>query len=333
MLMEKLSHCFGVSGREAKIAELIKQNVESYADSVQIDALGNIIVFKEGYGENKKKIMCCAHMDEIGLAVTKIMDNGFLRVRSMGGVSVATSHCSRVQFENGTVGTIIAEGDILNLKRNDITKLFIDIGAKDKEDALKYVNIGDMACYVSEFNYLKNDRVVGKSFDNRVSTYVLVKALMNHEKVYNDIYYVFSVQEELGMRGAQVASEKVSPDIGVVLDITNSFDFPSNEDGNACMGKGTAIKVMDASVVCDSRLIDILVNISKNNNIEYQLDVEANGGTDGGAINTSYKGVKIAGVSVPTRYIHSPVSMVDMNDVNATIDLLASFCDYQFTDI
>jgi putative aminopeptidase FrvX len=326
MMLDRLTQCFGVSGRESKVLELITEFVKPYADSITTDALGNLIILKEGQGQNKKKIMCCAHIDEIGFAVTKIMDDGFLRVRAMGGVSAFISHCSRVQFENGVVGTIVVEDDVMKLGENDITKLFIDIGAKDKEDALKYVKVGDMACYMGEFAYLQNGRVVGKSFDNRASAYVLIESLKKLEAPYNDIYCVFTVQEELGLRGATVVSERIRPDIGVVLDVTNSFDIPSRKEGNPCMGQGAAIKVLDHSVVCDRQLIDIMIKLAEENSIPYQLDVEAVGGTDGGAINTSYQGVRIAGISVPTRYMHSPVSVVDMNDVKACIELLTKFC-------
>lgn len=331
MLLKDLTQAFGVSGYEKGVTKVIVDNIKYYADNISIDAIGNIIAFKKGNGANKLKIMAAAHMDEIGFCVVSITEKGFLKVRPVGGLSAHTSYMNRVCFKNGVVGTISCGEGIDGVKPADINKLYIDIGAKSKEDALSLVKIGEIASYVGEYVELANNRVSAKALDNRIGCYVQIEALKKITTPYNDVYMVFSVQEEVGLRGAKVAANRINPDLGIAVDITGSFDTPEGAGkGNAVFGEGAAIKVMDGSVICDEYLVEEMVKTAEENNIKCQLDVLAAGGTDAGAINLSNDGVKTAGISIPERYAHTPVGVVDMFDVDCCIDLLVKYCDREF---
>jgi len=330
MLLKDLVQAFGVSGYEKNIAKVIEDNIRECVDEIRVDALGNIIAFKKGNGEHKKRIMVCSHMDEIGFSVLKVKDNGFLQIRNVGGINAFTSYMSRVKFRNGTNGIISCNDKIEEIKPGDINKLYVDIGATSKDQALKCVTIGEPACYVGEYLELENDCVTAKALDDRIGCYILIQALKKIDRPYNDIYFVFTVQEEVGVRGATVAANGINADIGIAIDITGSFDTPTDIDGNAVIGGGAAIKVMDNLVICDDYLVNEMISCAESNNITYQLDVLAAGGTDAGAINKSNEGVRSSGISIPTRYGHSPNGIVSMKDVNACIDLLHKYINREF---
>lgn len=322
MLLKRLTECTSPSGREKIVCELIKKEVEGFCDEVYTDALGNLIAHKKGEG---KRIMLAAHMDEIGVAVTFIDENGFLRFSNIGGVYTKRIPGRRVIFENGTVGVIESEEDNKELK---LSKMFIDIGASSKEEAEKLVGIGDMAVF--DGGYIQNgDIVISKALDNRAGCYALIEALKRVENK-NDIYFTFTSQEEVGLRGAKAAAYSIEPDYALAVDVTDTGDVPECPKMAVKMGKGAAVKVMDRSILCDSDVRSTLIELSKRNNIPYQLEVMTDGGTDAGAIHVSRSGVKTGGISIPTRYIHSPSEMVSMTDVNACIDLICAFCNHDF---
>ena len=330
MLLKELAHAFGVSGYEKEIRELIKEKVKDYANEMTVDALGNLIVYKKGSGEYKKKLMASAHMDEIGFQVVKIEDKGLIKVRNLGGIPVIQTVMNRVKFRNGTIGIVWSSVKIDDLKA-DISKLYIDIGAQSKEEALKSVKVGDVASYVGEYVELKNDNVTAKAMDDRIGCYILIEALKKIEDPYNDIYFVFSVQEELGLRGATVVSERINPDLGIAVDVTVANDYPNAPEVSCTLGGGTAIKVSDSSVMCDEYLVSEMVKCCEEHGIKYQLDVISAGGTDAGAINRSNYGVRAAGISVATRYVHGPNCFVNMKDTEASIELLNKFVKRAFT--
>ncbi|MCM0647175.1 M42 family metallopeptidase [Clostridium swellfunianum] len=329
MLLKELTQAFGVSGYERQIREVIKEAVKSYADEVTVDALGNLIVLKKGAGENKIKIMAAAHMDEIGFQVMKIDDKGLVKVRGIGGIPVAQTVFNRVIFKNGTRGIVSSTVKIDEIK-NDIHKLYIDIGAQSKEEALKYVQVGDVACYDGEYLELKENNVVAKALDDRIGCYMAIEALRKLENPYNDVYFVFTVQEEVGLRGAVVAAERVKPDLGIALDVTVAHDFPNSGEGSNTLGGGAAIKISDGSVLCDEYLVEEMIKCAEENNIKYQRDIIDAGGTDAGAINRSHYGVRSAGISVATRYVHGPNCFVNMKDTEACIELLSKYVNREF---
>ncbi|SHJ07643.1 M42 family metallopeptidase [Lutispora thermophila] len=329
MLLKELTQTFGVSGYEKEVRDYIKDKVKNYADDIIVDAIGNLIVYKKGYGENKKKIMAAAHMDEIGIQVTKIESSGFIKFKTLGFLWPDTTYMSRVKFRNGVVGIVNSTIPMENVK-GDFTKLCIDIGAKSKEEAMEFVKVGDVASYIGPYEELKGNNVTAKALDNRAGCYVLIKALMEMGTPYNDVYLVFTVQEELGCRGSKVTAERIQPDIGIAVDITPAHDYPCDLEGSNTLGDGTGIKISDPSVICDEYLVSEMVKCCVENNIKYQYDVIAKGGTDASSINLSNYGVRASGISIVTRYPHGPNSMVNMGDIAASAKLLSKYVDREF---
>ncbi len=329
MLVKKLSDAFGVSGYEKEIRNIIKKEIAQYADEITVDALGNLIILKKGCGENKKRIMASAHMDEIGFQVVKIEDKGLIKVRALGGIPVTATYMNRVKFRNGVMGIVSSSIKEKELDK-DTKKLCIDIGASSKAEAEKYLRVGDVACYVGEYLELKENNITAKALDDRIGCYILIETLKKIEKPYNDLYFVFSTQEEVGLRGATVAANRINPDLGIALDVTVANDTPNAPEGSNTVGGGAAIKVSDGSVICDEYLVEELISCAKDNNIKYQLDVIDGGGTDAGAINKSNFGVRATGLSVATRYVHGPNALINMDDTNACVDLLALYVNREF---
>ena len=318
-LLKKLTSCYGPSGCEEKIAGLIKTEVCDLADEIYTDALGNLIAHKKGSG---KKVMFAAHMDEIGIVVTFIDDKGFLRFSDVGGLYLRNLLNRRVIFENGVIGTIGTEEDNQDRK---MAKMFIDIGATSKEDAEKMVSVGDMAVFMGEL-YTQNGKIVSKALDNRVGCYCLIEA-MKKVKSENDLYFVFTTQEEVGLRGARTAAFKIEPEYALSVDVTDIGDTPKCPKMAVSLGEGAAIKIMDYSVITSPEVREKLIEVAENRKIKYQREIMTEGGTDAGVIHFTKGGVKTGGISIPTRYIHSPSEMIDENDLKACIDLLVGFAE------
>ena len=293
-ILKKLTQAYGPSGRESQIRKVIEELAKPFADEMYTDALGNLIARKKGNG---KKIMVAAHMDEIGVIATLIDDNGFIRFSPVGGVYNLDLFGRRVSFENGIVGVIGSEED--NKKRK-FQNMYIDIGAENKEACEKFVSVGDMAVFCGDF-YEKGDAIISKALDDRSGCYVLLKTMekINSE---NDIYFVFTTQEEVGLRGARTSSFSISPDYAVAVDVTDTGDTPEGIKMITKLSGGAAIKVMDRSILCDSFIRSKLAELASKNNIPYQLEVMNYGGTDAGAISLSGAGVNTGGISIPTRY-------------------------------
>lgn len=323
-LLKELTQTFGVAGREKKIREIVLREINGLADEITVDALGNVIALKEGTGEGKK-IMLAAHMDEIGMQVTKIEADGRIRVFSVGWVWAASIYNSTVVFSNGAVGVVGCDGPIEEAK-NDVTKLYIDIGCTTKEDAENYVRVGDYCGFVGEYRELYNGRISAKSFDDRVGCYILIEALKkNTGNSPNDIYYVFTVQEEIGCRGSVVAAERIKPDLGISIDVSPDHFYPSDLRGSNAVGEGVGIKFGDPSAVVDEYLLNKMVECCETHNIPYQRDVMDRGGTDSASINKSYHGVRVAGISIIDRFPHSQNSIVAKSDIEAAIKLVDEY--------
>lgn len=316
-LLNTLLSTFGPSGREENICDVIRKSAEEYADEVTTDALGNLIVHKKGSG---KRIMLAAHMDEIGIVVTFIDDKGFLKFQPVGGLNKKDLLYRRVEFKNGCVGIIGSEPENKDSLYNN---MYIDIGAKSREEAEEKVGVGDMAVFSGNMQ-MQGNKVISKALDNRIGCYCLLEVLAR-VKNENDLYFVFTVQEEVGLRGAKTSAYGINPDMAVAVDVTDTGDTPKANEMAVSLGHGAAVKVMDSSVLCDSFVRTSLIECAKANNIKYQLEVMTEGGTDAGAISLTRSGVKTGGVSVPCRYIHSPAEMVDLDDVKAVIELLTAF--------
>lgn len=316
-ILKELTQFSAPSGREAEVREYISKKIEKFCDEITTDAMGNLIAHKCGSG---KKLMFAAHMDEIGIIVTDIDDRGFIRFSNIGGLNLRNLVNCRVRFGNGTEGVIGAQEEKFK-EKPAMSKLFIDIGAESRKAAEKSVGVGDMAVFVGDFAE-KDDIIVSKALDNRAGCAVLMSALSKIEKCENDLYFVFTVQEEVGLRGAKAAAFGIEPDIAVAVDVTDTGDTPDAPAMAVKLGKGAAIKVMDRSILCDADVRVKMIETAKKYNIPYQLEIMTDGGTDAGAMHLTRAGVKTGGISIPTRYIHSPSEMASKKDIENCVELL-----------
>jgi endoglucanase len=302
---------------------LIKQEIEGLADEVRVDTLGNLIALKKGGdGDAAKKIMLSAHMDEIGVIVSYIDEKGFLRVNPIGGVRPLYEVMGRVQFENGTVGVIGVEKMDNPTQVPSMDKLFVDVGASSREDCP--VQIGDAACFLRPM-IATGGHLTAKAMDDRIACAVLIQTMRDLTASPHDIYFVFSVQEELGLRGAITSAFGIAPDIGVSVDVTLCPDTPEPAIKMAvALDKGPAIKVKDSGMLATPWVKDWMVAVAEENHSPYQLEVLPGGTTDARAIQTSQAGVPAGCLSIPCRYVHSPSETVSYSDVLNGVKLMVS---------
>ncbi|MFS8628037.1 MAG: M42 family metallopeptidase [Limnochordales bacterium] len=324
-LIRRLAPLYGPSGREEAVRAAVIDLVKPLADEVTVDALGNVIARRRGAGgPAARRVMVAAHMDEIGVIVTHIDDNGFLRFAPVGGVGPATLLGQQVVFDNGVVGAVGIE-KVEGPKDIHLDKLFIDIGASSKQEAEKYVRVGSCAAYLRDVAKA-GSRLIGKAMDDRVGCAVAIEALhqLKDDPGPNDVYFVFTVQEEVGLRGARTSAYAVEPDVAIAVDVTATGDTPNGQRLNMKLGGGVAIKVKDRSLITHRGLRELLVQCAEEEGIPYQMEVLPSGGTDAGAIHVTRTGVPSGVLSIPTRYLHTPAEMVDLADVAATADLLTA---------
>ncbi len=315
-ILEKMTQINSPSGNESAIRDFISEEIKKYCDEISSDAMGNLVAHKRGGG---KKIMFAAHMDEIGIIATAVDEKGFIRFSSVGGLNLRNLVNLRVRFANGTEGVIGAQEEAFKDKPS-LDKLYIDIGADSKKEAEKKVSIGDTATFVGRFVKC-GDKVVSKALDNRAGCAVLMAALSEIKESVNDLYFVFTTQEEVGLRGAKTAAFDIQPDVAFAVDVTDTGDTPDAPTMAVEIGKGAAIKVMDRSVMCDAQVRAKMIETAKENDIPYQLEIMTDGGTDAGAIHLTGAGVKTGGISIPTRYIHSPSEMASVSDIENCVRL------------
>ena len=322
-ILEMLVETPGPSGSEHLIRSKIEEEIRDHVDEIYTDALGNLIARKGRKSENGKRVMVSAHVDEIGLMVTHVDENGFARFISIGGVSPFTCIGGRVLFMNGTQGVIGIE----RLEPNEqpsLAKLFIDTGATSREDCK--VGVGDVCGFERPFMNL-GKRLVAKSMDDRAAVAVSIGALKAIRETSNEIYFVFSVQEEVGLRGAITAAYGVDPEVGIAVDVTRTGDTPKGVKMEVSLGKGPAIKVRDSSFIADPRVINWMVEEAKAQGLPYQMEVLEAGGTDGAAIQRTRAGVPAGCLSIPCRYIHSPSEMIDVDDLQNCVKLLTGMLE------
>ncbi len=321
-LIKKLTEAYGPSGREEQIREVIKGEIEGVADEMKVDAMGSLIALKRGSGEGLK-VMLAAHMDEIGIIATHVDEKGFIRFASVGSVNPLTLLGGRVVFADGTVGTIGLEKREPEEEKKipSLDKLYLDVGAKDKETAP--VRVGDIACFQRPFVAL-GDRLIAKAFDDRIGCAVLIQVMRDLETSPHDAYFVFSVQEELGLRGAITSAYGIQPNLGVSVDVTGTGDTPEARPMAVSLGEGPAIKVKDGGMLAHPAVKNLLVETAEQLGIPYQLEVLERGTTDATAIQISREGVPAGCVSIPCRYVHTPSEMVDYNDVLNAVRLLVA---------
>jgi len=330
-LLKLVSETPGVSGFEKKIRDVVVDEIKGLVDSYSIDNLGNLTTVIKGR-DSSKKLMVAAHMDEIGYIVSHIDDDGFVYFNTLGGFDAKTLTAQRVTIhgKKDLVGVMSSKPIhmMTQEERNKMPKttdFYIDLGLS-ADQVKELVEIGNPITRCQELIVMGNC-VNGKSLDNRVSVYVLIETLrrLKDNKPAYDFYGVFTVQEEVGLRGANVASHTINPDFGIALDTTIAFDLPGakQQEKVSHLGKGTGIKVMDAMTICDYRMVDYMKELANEHEIPYQMEIMVAGGTDTAGLQRMGKNGAIAGaVSIPTRHLHQVVEMCHPDDINHSIDLL-----------
>ncbi len=326
MFLEELSNAAGVSGFENEIRQVIRDELAPHVDEIYTDTIGNLFATKKG-NESNLKVMVAAHMDEVGLFVDFIDSKGFVKFKKIGGIDDRVLLSKRVYIgEKKTPGVIGAKP--IHLKtaedRRKVVKsddMFIDVGTDSKDAAEKLAKIGDPVVFATKF-VQSGDILRGKAFDDRAGCGVLAELLKRSYPF--TLHGVFTVQEESGLRGARVAAYALDPDFGFALEGTTAGDMPSKRDVSPStnMGAGPAITIMDGTTISDRRLVDLLVDTAKNENIPYQFKRTITGGTDAGVIHRTRAGVPSITVSVPARYIHAPVGMINLSDFQNTVELM-----------
>lgn len=318
---------------------LVLEMLEPLCDEVSTDALGNVIGVKRGRKANDtvRKLMLSSHMDEISFLVTHVDDNGFIRFTPLGGFDSRTLTAQRVLVHGKTKDLLGVLGSkpihlMTDEEKRSAPKLedyFVDLGLP-AEEVQSLVDVGDTITRQRELVTIGNT-LNGKSFDNRMGVFVMLEALtrIKESTVGVDVYAVASVQEEIGLRGATVATRNIDPDIGIALDITVANDVPEAKAHEYItrLGAGAAIKVMDSSVVCNPGIVAHLRQVAEERDIPYQMEVLVRGGTDTAAIQRSGKGAAVGCISIPTRYVHSVTEMCHKTDIQASIDLLTAFIE------
>ncbi len=320
-MLKKVLKPIGPSGLETPVSDVIRQELEGCVDTMENDAMGNLICVKQGTGEHPRKIMFSAHMDHIGYIVTGIEKEGFLRVTNVGGIGALAGMNRHVVFPNGVEGVATSE----TIGNTDMKKVFLDIGAKDKEEAESMVKLGDVAVYAPDCFRLGKHRVASPAMDDRSACALLIKLMQTIGETEDTLIAVFSVQEEVGCRGAKVASFAMEPDIGIALDVTGTGDIPETTQPDVHLGEGIAVKVMDRASISNPLLRDELLAAGEKAGVKTQREVLPYGGTDAGAMQTSRGGIPVCTISIPCRYVHSACETVDLRDMEAGLKLLQTW--------
>lgn len=311
------------SGFESPCAQAIAELAGPYCDEVKIDTLGNVICHKKGPG---KRLMMAAHMDVIGLIITHIDKKGFLRFGALGGFVPYRLIGARMKLENGMGGSVWCDEKAMeekNLEDITLNDLYLDIGAESEESARKMVQVGDVAMYEGEPQQV-GQMLLSPYCDDLIACAALLSAMSQVEKSENDLYFVFTVQEEVGLRGAATAAYAIDPDFGVCMDVTRTGDNPSEKAKMVVkLGAGPTIKIKDVSLLCNPQVIAHLREAAKEGDVPYQDEVLTAGGTDSAAIQKTRGGVLSGCISIPCRYIHSQNEMVSLKDVEQSARLMA----------
>ena len=325
--LKKIMHIQGVSGREKPVMTELAGLIRPYADEIRTDALGNLIACQKGASKSGKTVMLCAHADEIGFIVTFIEKNGWVRIAPIGGLRPWNTLYREVVFSGGTRGVIVPDAgqDVDNLS---FEKCYVDIGASTGKEAERMVRIGETLAVAPNLVRLRGTRYAGRPVDDRLGCAILLEIARNlsGKACPHTVYYVFSVQEEVGCRGSGPASFDIRPDYSLAFDVTGTGDVPGATPMACSVGKGAAVKIKDGSVICHTEVVRRLRTLASERKIKYQDEILLHGGTDTSMMQGTGMGSKAGALSVPTRYIHSAVELFDLKDAQACADLGAAFC-------
>ncbi len=330
MLLEKLCNLDGVSGDETAVRDFIKNEISPYADNIITDSTGNLLAYKKG-SNSSKTVMLSAHTDEVGLIVSGITKEGYLEFQTVGGIDTRVIISKKVRIGKYKIKGIIGIKAVHLTTKSEretvpkIKDLYIDIGAKDEEDAKKYISLGDYAAFDTEFEMLGKTSIKAKAIDDRAGCAILAELIKND--VYYDTWFCFCTQEEVGLRGSAVAAAKINPDIALVVESTTCSDVHGSVKHAYVteMNKGAAISFMDRTTIVNQRLYKLLYELAEKNAIPVQYKTMVSGGNDAGRIHISNRGIPTMSVSVPCRYLHSPASVASINDIIAVKKLCECF--------
>jgi endoglucanase len=334
-LLKRLCEASGIPGYEERIRAIVMPELEALCDEVSVDALGNVIGIKRGSGGGPRRtVMLAGHMDEIGFMVSHVEEKGFLRLQPLGGFDARVLIQQRVQVHardgKSYRGVLAPASKPIHLldeadrnKPPQVAGLFVDLGLPG-EQVKELIEVGDMVTLDRAVEEV-GDCVIGKAMDDRLSVFVMIEAMRSMRSTNCDIYAVATVQEEVGLRGATTSAYAIDPDISIALDITLAGDLPGMDAASqvTTLGGGTAIKLMDSSLICHPKLVRAFRDIAERENIPHQLEILPRGGTDAGAMQRIRAGNAAITLSTPTRYVHTVNEMAHKRDIQASIDLLA----------
>ena len=329
MLIKELCNLHGVSGNETEVRNFIKEQITPFADEITVDTMGNLIALKKG--DSSKKVMLSAHTDEVGFIISGINDKGFLEFKTVGGIDTRVIISKKVLVGTKKIPGVIGMKAIHLQKKSEretvpeVSSLYIDIGAKDKDEAQEYVKIGDYATFDTSFEELSEDTFKAKAIDDRAGCAILIELIKKPVKY--DTYFCFTVQEEVGLRGARVVAHKIMPDVALVIESTTASDVFGCEEHQYVtnVGGGAVVTFMDRTTIVDKNLRKWLYDTAKAEEIPVQYKRATTGGNDAGRIHLSGSGVKTASLSLATRYLHSPAGIASKNDVLAVKNLAQLF--------
>ena len=321
-LLEKLCKADGISGEEDEVRKIILEEIKPYVDDIKVDNMGNIIVFKKGRKTPKKKLLLSAHTDEVGFIVTDITSDGCIKFAAVGGVDKKAVFAKYVKIGKNKISGVVDAKPVHLLKADErkknppIDSLYIDIGAKNKDEAEKYVSLGDMIVFDSPYEN-KDGRIIGKALDDRFGCLVLIEMLKSD--LPYDMYFSFVVQEEIGCRGAKAAAYTINPDSAIVIEATTAADVPfaENEKKVCCVGEGAVVSFMDRATIYDKEYYNLARKAAEIVGVKSQTKTMIAGGNDASAIHCSRGGVRTIAVSVPCRYLHSSSGIISTDDAEA----------------
>lgn len=327
MFLKELTDLNGVSGGEEVVREYIKEYAVKHCDDIKIDSIGNLITFKKGRN-SRFKVMLSAHMDEVGFIAVGYNEGGTIKFKTVGGIDERILLGKRVVVGENKINGIIGSKPIHLQDKEErnknikIKNMYIDIGAENREEAGKLVSLGELIAFDSKFVEMGDECIKAKALDDRVGCSILMEMLNG---IYDfDLYACFTVQEEVGLRGSEVAAFTVKPDLALIIEGTTCSDVPGVEkyEYSTVLGDGAAITIMDRTSYADKKLVNFIYDTAKKNNVKVQYKQTNTGGNDAGKIQLTGNGVKVASISVPCRYIHSPVSMMNKNDFESCKEIV-----------
>lgn len=331
MLIKELCELSGVSGNEGAVRNFIKEKIEPYADEIMVDTIGNLIALKKG--DSGHKVMVSCHTDEVGFIISGVNDNGFLEFKTVGGIDTRVIISKKVTVGDNKIPGVIGMKAVHLQKKSEresvpeVSSLYIDIGAKSKDEALSKVKLGDYATFDTCFEMMSEDTFKAKAIDDRSGCAILMELIK--KPVRYDTYFCFTTQEEVGLRGARLASHRIMPDIALVIEATTCNDVYGCDEHEYVtnIGAGAVVTFMDRTTIVDKKLRTWLFEAAKKAGIPVQYKRATAGGNDAGRIHLTGAGIRTASLSVPTRYIHSPAGIASKKDIQAVENLAQLFLD------